>query len=64
MKENIRILESDIIEIISPTAQYIWACDTTAEAREQLAYVRDVLGYKDAYIYDKAVYDKLLKAGY
>lgn len=41
------------VEIISPTAQFIWACDTMAEARKQLDYVRDVLGYKDAYIYNE-----------
>lgn len=44
-------MKDDEVEIISPAAQFIWACDTMAEAREQLAYVRDVLGYKDAYIY-------------
>ena len=39
------------VEIISKSAEFIWTCVNMDEAQKQLVYVRDVLGYKDAYIY-------------
>lgn len=37
-------------EVVSPSAHFIWGCDSLEEAKEQLVYVKEELGYADAYL--------------
>ena len=44
------MFKQTIYEVVSAKAGFIWGVDSLREAKEQLAYVRDVLGYDDAFI--------------
>ena len=44
------MFKETIYEIVSDEAQFIWGCENAKEAEEQLKYVKNELGYKDAFI--------------
>lgn len=39
-----------IYEVISHEAEFIWGCENADEAEKQLEYVKNELGYKDAFV--------------